>query len=38
MSDGSIVLGTMELKAKTLELRVNSESRAERRGMPGDKP
>jgi hypothetical protein len=28
--DGSIVLGTIELKAKTLELHVNSESRAER--------
>ena len=30
MGDGSIVLGTIELKAKTLELHVNSESRAER--------
>ena len=30
MDDGSIVLGTIELKAKTLELHVNSESRAER--------
>ena len=30
MDDGSIVLGTIELKAKTLELHVNSEGRAER--------
>jgi hypothetical protein len=30
LGDGSIVLGTIELKAKTLELRVNSASRAER--------
>ena len=30
MGDGSIVLGTIELKAKTLELHVNSEGRAER--------
>ena len=30
MGDGSIVLGTIELKARTLELHVNSESRAER--------
>ena len=30
MSDGSIVLGTIELKAKTLELHINSEGRAER--------
>ena len=28
MGDGSIVLGTIELKARTLELHVNSESRA----------
>ena len=33
MGDGSIVLGTIELKARTLELHVNSESRAER-GRP----
>ncbi len=30
MDDGSIVLGTVELKARTLELHVNSEGRAER--------
>ena len=30
VGDGSIVLGTLELKAKLLELHVNSESRAER--------
>ena len=30
MGDGSIVLGTIELKAKTMELHVNSEGRAER--------
>jgi hypothetical protein len=30
MDDGSIVLGTIELKARTLELHVNSEGRAER--------
>jgi hypothetical protein len=30
MHDGSIVLGTIELKARTLELHVNSEGRAER--------
>ncbi len=30
MEDGSIVLGTLELKGKLLELRVNSASRAER--------
>jgi hypothetical protein len=32
MGDGSIVLGTIELKARTLELHVNSENRAERGG------
>ena len=30
MDDGSIVLGTIELKAKTVEMHVNSEGRAER--------
>ena len=30
MGDGSIVLGTVELKAKTVEVHVNSEGRAER--------
>ncbi len=30
MGDGSIVLGTLELKSKTIELCVNSESRADR--------
>ena len=41
MDDGSIVLGTVELKARTLELHVNSEGRAERgramiAAVPGD--
>lgn len=30
MADGSIILGTIELKSKTIELRVNSETRADR--------